>query len=129
MGGPYKPGDLGEKIFKAHDEGKTIKNTKLTPYKLAKLTGKPLNTTRLYVERENYARALDLYLFRKRRWRYQRTEKVETVETGRITGCTPGPLGIVTYPILPKWVSWLQQDRPRPLENIRRFGQNRPRIL
>ena len=137
-GGPYEPGDFGERIFKTHDEGrtlktrneeKTIKNTNLTPYELTKLTGKPVNTTRLYVKRENYAKELDLYLLKKRGWRYQRTEKTETVETGKITGCTPGPLGIITYPILPKWRTWLQDDLPRPRQTLRRLRRNRPRIL
>ena len=128
-GGPYDPGDLGEKIFRAYDEGRPIKNTHLTGYGLSRLTGKPVNTTRLYVERENYASELDLYLWKKRRWRYQRTEKTEVVETGRIIGCTSGPLGIITYPILPKWRTWLQDDLPRPRQTLRRLLRNRPKIL
>ena len=48
----------------------------------------------------------------------------------KVEGCEPfGPLGFVRVPVLPKWVSWFQQDRPRPLENLRRFQRNRPRIL
>jgi len=128
-GGPYEPEDLGEKIIVAHDEGKPIKNTPLTAYGISKLTGKPVNTTRKYVEREGYANELDLYLLKKRGWRYQLTEKVEVKETAKITGCIPGPLGIITYPILPKWRTWLQDDLPRPRQTLRRLLLNRPKIL
>lgn len=137
-GGPYEPEDLGEKIFKAHDEKrtlktlneeKTIKNTHLTACELAKLTGKAVNTTRRYVEREDYALELDHYLRRERGWSFQQTEKTEVKPTAKIVGCAPGPLSLITYPILPKWRAWIQDDRPQPLQNLLRFIKNRPRCL
>lgn len=64
-------------------------------------------------------------------WRLRGDLEISNPKLGlKVEGCEPlGPFGLVRVPVLPRWVGWLQQDRPRPLENLRRFRRNRPRII
>jgi len=83
---------------------------------------------------KNYFNSPEVEAFLMKRhpgWRLRGDLEIPETKMGlRVEGCEPlGTFGLVRVPVLPRWVSWLQQYRPRPLENVRRFRRNRPRIL